>query len=771
MVNITWRPVVQVTLLVMCAAIPALAFNASTLTMETFTNEVLKDVLGHYVKVASDLLDLLKTPNVTITVSSRCLADAKLTLQKVKEKDDTALNILDSFGKPPPGIKYGYLIWLGSFDQCRTSKGFRTAVPIKEDERDVIPDNVYCQSEIAYPGTKYEKEKQFRLKIALCMPESCKSGDDVRGLTRIGMQAIEGLSLQDETTFRVTKSWCSRYGLTLSWPAYLAFFLLFIVIVLVIVGSIYDIVLRNQATGGCCSRQNEKKQTMDLEMRRSEPSTQNSIYSETEEVGEATSDGKGREENKPPDWTKLSIPTQMVLAFSLVTNGKKILATHQPDGTLTVIHGIRFFSMLWIIEGHTLFWLQITQGWANPREVEAKAESPYYLTMMFGEFAVDTFFLLSGTLMSYLFLPEMRRRGGPRKINWVYYFFHRWWRLTPTLWLVMLTYLFVFPMFYDGPNWPQQDGGAEWYCLRNIWANLLYINNYIGGCMGWTWYLACEWQFYCGAPIIMCCFHRSRKLGLASIIVCVAWQFFSIFLLIMFTGDYSDDGLVYYSGSGRIGDYAIGLGLGYLLRKYRKSGIRISRGKQALSWCMLAVVWYPIMVPWHTVLAPFTTFLPPYVVPGFYIGIKRWWWTVGVAWIIFACSTGYGGFINTFLSWSAFIPLSRLTYCAYLLHPILMYVYQYGQRTLFHATDLTIHYLITGHLFNTYCLSFFVSLALEAPMIALEKVFMQCKCCKPCCTCCKKEDRVGDGADGADPEAGEMHQQENDKAMNSDKRD
>ena len=37
------------------------------------------------------------------------------------------------------------------------------------------------------------------------------------------------------------------------------------------------------------------------------------------------------------------------------------------------------------------------------------------------------------------------------------------------------------------------------------------------------------------------------------------------------------------------------------------------------------------------------------------------------------------GFINTILSWKVFIPLGRLTYCAYLVHPIIQYYY-YGSR-------------------------------------------------------------------------------------------
>jgi len=47
----------------------------------------------------------------------------------------------------------------------------------------------------------------------------------------------------------------------------------------------------------------------------------------------------------------------------------------------------------------------------------------------------------------------------------------------------------------------------------------------------------------------------------------------------------------------------------------------------------------------------------------------------------------FSGFINTFLSWKGFIPLSRLTYCAYLVHPVVIYHFQYTCERLIHFSD------------------------------------------------------------------------------------
>ena len=51
---------------------------------------------------------------------------------------------------------------------------------------------------------------------------------------------------------------------------------------------------------------------------------------------------------------------------------------------------------------------------------------------------------------------------------------------------------------------------------------------------------------------------------------------------------------------------------------------------------------------------------------------------------------GVAGFVNRLLSWKALVPLSRLTYMAYLVHPIVMYTYYYQQKYLINYDDFNI---------------------------------------------------------------------------------
>lgn len=51
-----------------------------------------------------------------------------------------------------------------------------------------------------------------------------------------------------------------------------------------------------------------------------------------------------------------------------------------------------------------------------------------------------------------------------------------------------------------------------------------------------------------------------------------------------------------------------------------------------------------------------------------YAGLHRLGWSYATGWIVFACALDYAGPIRAVLSSRALVPLSRLTYCAYLMN-------------------------------------------------------------------------------------------------------
>ena len=65
-----------------------------------------------------------------------------------------------------------------------------------------------------------------------------------------------------------------------------------------------------------------------------------------------------------------------------------------------------------------------------------------------------------------------------------------------------------------------------------------------------------------------------------------------------------------------------------------------------------------------------------------YAMFMRVGWSLALAWTVFACTKGYGGIINSFLSWGFFTVLGRLTFLSYLIHleiiPIILCSFTYS---------------------------------------------------------------------------------------------
>jgi peptidoglycan/LPS O-acetylase OafA/YrhL len=77
---------------------------------------------------------------------------------------------------------------------------------------------------------------------------------------------------------------------------------------------------------------------------------------------------------------------------------------------------------------------------------------------------------------------------------------------------------------------------------------------------------------------------------------------------------------------------------------------------------------------------PYEAAPPSHIEVILYSSLTRVVWALVIAWVIIACQYGYGGPVNSFLTWSPFGPLGRLTYCSYLLSIYVQYVFQFSRR-------------------------------------------------------------------------------------------
>ena len=320
-----------------------------------------------------------------------------------------------------------------------------------------------------------------------------------------------------------------------------------------------------------------------------------------------------------------------------------------------------------------------------------------------GLLSVDTFFLLSGFLMSYLSLKEYEKK---RSINFMAPFFsylHRYIRLTPAYALLMLIYSTLFLHLGTGPKFGSLENEV-FACHEQWWKNLLYINNLFQNngpeCMGVTWYLACDFQMFLLGPWIMILLWKFKKfakfiLPTLLVISCAIpgiltgindWP--PLVTSAILNPDWQSQ--FYYRSYTRSTPYIWGIVFGYLMHQFKMRGSpKYPRIFALVGWtittatCLAAV--FGLVSYWPFNVTCLTQQCYTTVAAVLWASFGRLAWAMGVSWIIFACVTGNGGLINSFLSWSLFAPLSRLTYAIYLIHYPMILLFYY-------TSDLPIHY-------------------------------------------------------------------------------
>ncbi|XP_041368252.1 nose resistant to fluoxetine protein 6-like [Gigantopelta aegis] len=656
-----------------------------------------------------------------VNVSWKCANDTLTVLAGVEQQQTWALRMLDAMGKPGSGLRDGSILWLGSYDECLSTtavdKAQRTLFDTRYCRIQLLPDAVAKQGTDGFMG--------LFPTLGLCVPDACGNTD----ITLVANELLLQLKLKNITAQVI----CQERQLQLDTKAVVAICVCVIFVTLMVLGTVYDVCIQQKKDVVYRSKTPTDKTPLLNKEEDSEKVTINDVntsMSSTKVHRKQLPVTVPHDDGKPAIWLKL------LGAFSVYTNGAKLLNTEQPTGSLTAVHGIRFMSMTWVVLGHSYFVVLSVSGNLQPFLKESISNWTFH-TILNALVAVDTFFTMSGLLVVYLIITEMKKSEG--RVNWVMFYFHRFWRLTPVYMCVLMLDVCLLRYVSDGPMWPQ--GGIELNACRDTWwTNLLYINNLVkrdSMCFGWSWYLADDMQFYVLSPLIIIPLFFRKLLGFAVLAVFLLVTITSAGLVTRLVGIpagfvYQTKGVVfdplkfndyYYTPYCRMGPYLVGMAAGYILAK---SSCRVKMNKVVSlgGWCVAAVAALAVLYgPYES--ANGTPMTPD--VNAFYNAVHRTVWGAAVSWVIFACATGHGGFVNKFLSWKGFVPLSRLTYSAYLVHMLLLVTFALSQRTPVYISNFNIAYQFFGHLIASYSAAFLVSLTFESPMMGLERVLFKRK--------------------------------------------
>uniref|UniRef100_T1KJ36 Nose resistant-to-fluoxetine protein N-terminal domain-containing protein n=1 Tax=Tetranychus urticae TaxID=32264 RepID=T1KJ36_TETUR len=447
---------------------------------------------------------------------------------------------------------------------------------------------------------------------------------------------------------------------------------------------------------------------------------------------------KSLDDGKKSSFTCLLKPNSCIhsilMSFSILRNLSSLMETRTKQGSLNAINGIRVLSMSWIVYTHT-YLIPIKETFAFARSYIFAVQSFLFQFILNGWVLVDTFFCIGALLLVYTTLGSLHRTG---RINVCELFLNRIARFFPSV-LSTLALLFLIPSLGTGPLWSEYFNYQLDKCSNYWWATLLFVNNWFPEakiCMLHTWYISADMQLYIVGIALLIAFYKFGKRSLWLAYATISISMLSVFLRTYLqsaapTVIYNSPSEVITDGAAlsiytptyiHLGPYCVGLIAGFFI--YYKKNVN-------LSWPVTFTCWALSMAGLFTILFyTYTWNIGDQWTPlsaGFYATFHRTCWSICISWVIFACVSGYGGIIASFLSWKGFFPLAKLSFSIYLLHfPILWWRYAYLRERLAFG-----HYTMLCEFIVNLTLSTFAALLshilVEAPTSNLYRAFVKSK--------------------------------------------
>ncbi|KAJ3647369.1 hypothetical protein Zmor_019248 [Zophobas morio] len=404
--------------------------------------------------------------------------------------------------------------------------------------------------------------------------------------------------------------------------------------------------------------------------------------------------------------------------FSMYTNLKKLLDKAETK-KLSCVSGIKVISSLWIILVHTV----LIASLIAKNLVYAFAEwryTPIGMVMWSGPYGVDTFFALSGLLVTYTYLKNCQNSS----IGLLEFYSKRLLRLMPTMTGLITIQSSLLKLFLDGPNGQILLKISVDNC-RDNWPSMLFFTfNFMKDAKcasNHIWYLSSDTQMYFLAPIFLFFITKHPRKVIAGMTVTflfavgysVAVTFIKKLGFTIFDWNCDFEHYLSLSTIHRVPSWLTGVFCGYLLQF---KNVKIPRN---LNNCLLFVSLLSMIL---LILNQVSLLDEEYNVyrAALWNGLARPMWSLALCYIIFSCATGHGGIINSFLSHYVFRVLSELTFSIYLLHAVFLagILGNTRQSVFFNNRQILLN-LVEVYM---YCLpaSLLAYLAFEAPFLSLK---------------------------------------------------
>jgi len=291
----------------------------------------------------------------------------------------------------------------------------------------------------------------------------------------------------------------------------------------------------------------------------------------------------------------------------------------------------------------------------------------------------------------------------------------------------------------SGPGWPSLLA-EQTKCRTDWWKTILYINNLFDTyemCVEVSWYLSLEMQYYIIAPLILYPLYKKPIIGYVIVAMCFVITILTPSLLIYYKDLQGYPGIVdaifpklptaqnyntyiYIRPWCRMGPYLVGIVLAYYMHR-TKMRCKMSPILALIGWVLsIALNLTMVLSLYH--YFNLEKFMSD-ALSSVYGGLSRPAWALSVAWVIFACATGYGGFVTHFLTWRPFVMLSHYNYSIYLVHVYVVLIFFAMYQVFFYFDFYLVVIIYLGVLVMSSAIAAIFYFLGEAPVIELERAF------------------------------------------------
>ncbi|CAI4233334.1 unnamed protein product [Auanema sp. JU1783] len=419
--------------------------------------------------------------------------------------------------------------------------------------------------------------------------------------------------------------------------------------------------------------------------------------------------------------------SKLIMAFSYHRNVKEIFTVSiSQEDHIPVLHCMRFLSIAWVIAAHTYGFLSLVVK--NPLDQLDTVHHGYWTAFYANGFpAVDTFFYMSGLLLSYLWFKEFRRnRSRTMSLKaWSFFYIHRFIRLSPAYYLTLLFYTFVFSRWYTNMPVLTLSEIQNDTCRDQWWINVLYLNNFISqekmvGYQKERRAFSSVLLFLVLIPFAFSGYFGGLTVAVVFISTSIGLSFYQVYhwsfppLLYRLDAQHKDvtddyQFWMYYQPYIRCQPYIVGIIVGYYLQFTRR--LIIPKVLNCFAYVFSFGLFFAIV----------------FGVNALYNSLAKLGWSLALTWLTISCHYNNGGAVQSFMSWWIWIPLGRLSFCAYLIHiPLTLFVWGLDKYEKVYSGELDAFInIILPSIFYSFGMAVFWKALVEMPFSKMEFFFLQ----------------------------------------------